>query len=76
MTGHGEKQPKAASTWALEGRCQRDRLRETWRKTVERERWEMRFQFKGAWMLVHELRMEKLKTSKNTRPHAVFPFQG
>jgi len=32
-----------ALTSTLEGRCQRGRLRETWRQTVERERWEMGF---------------------------------
>ena len=36
--------PRTAITWAPEGKRKRGRPKETWRRTVERERCEMRFQ--------------------------------
>ena len=36
--------PRTAITWAPEGKKKRGRLKETWRRTVERERCEMGFE--------------------------------
>ena len=35
--------PQVALTWALEGKCKRGRPKETWRRTVEKERMAMGF---------------------------------
>ena len=47
---------KIALHWTPEGRCRRGRPRETWRRTVKKERGE--FGFKG-WKLVLVLGIEK-----------------
>ena len=62
---------RIALTWASEGRRKRGRPKETWRRTVEKERGELGF--KGWTEVVVVRRTEKLG---ETEPKAQFPSKG
>ena len=64
---------KIAFMWTPEGRHNRGRPKETWRRTLEKERGGYWFGFKYGWKLLLVLRTKKL----GEREHKVlFPSKG